>query len=837
MGRYGGCCRKSDSCCFKKVITYEGDPLNIKFGPIVRGSEKIFVRCVVSGAQGVSSFRLMAITNEGISCPSILAPLDNGEAGEGAKAFVCCVPDLATAGYTLRVAETLADGSDVDSSSFSFTSSRAKWESRVNYKLHKDVCASMRDRDRIAQLNKASIALDEVIEGLDCFIVRFSVLYPELPDEDVSIELLDMALRSVDTKIIDFGGSVYDRRIGFNDLVRERVFSIRIPKDLHSYLVNVTSNSRPEVNRFEVFSPAMLEQVRQKTFEMMKNAAQDPFYYPERYNNVKPSTVNLQVQENSAFPCEPVFSIIVPLFKTPLSFFDDMLQSVQAQSYKKWQLVLVNASCEDAGLSNRVRTVAKEDERIALIELEKNLGISLNTNAGIKAATGDFVCFLDHDDVLEPNILFEYARYINEHADTDVLYCDEDKLLSDGSLALPFFKPDFNLDLLRSRNYICHMLTIRKDLLDNLEPNTPEFDGAQDHNLTFEAVEKARHVGHVPLALYHWRISETSTAGNDQAKAYTSGAGIKAVRAHLNRMGIDAIVVPSRISNAYAVTYAVPSNQPLVSIIIPTKDHIGVLKRCVDSILEKSTYPNYEVLILENNSSQPETFDYYSEISTTYPERVRILTWKDEFNFSKLMNFGRNNAKGDYLLLLNNDTEVITSNWIELMLGTCARSDVGCVGVKLFYPDGTIQHAGVVVCGSGADHLNKYIPRGVHGYFGLDDLQQDLSAVTAACLMVSTKDFDAVGGFTEELAVAFNDVDFCLKLRERDLLVVYNPEVELYHYESISRGGETTVEKEIRFRQEFSYLMNRWASYYVLGDPYSNPNFDISIPKDRYYHL
>ena len=276
---------------------------------------------------------------------------------------------------------------------------------------------------------------------------------------------------------------------------------------------------------------------------------------------------------------------------------------------------------------------------------------------------------------------------------------------------------------------------------------------------------------------------------------------------------------------------------PLVSIVIPTKDHVEILRRCIGSIFEKSSYHNFEVLIVENNSTQKATFDYYDELSAAYPNRARILEWNHEFNFSRLMNFGRKNARGEYLLLLNNDTEVITPDWIERMLGFCARPDVGCVGVKLYYPDDTIQHAGVVVCGSGADHLNKNIPRDVHGYFGLDDLQQDLSAVTAACLMVSTADFDAVGGFTEELSVAFNDVDFCLKLRDRGLLVVYNPDVELYHYESISRGSESTKDKEIRFRKEFSYLMNHWARYYVLGDPYSNPNFDIGIPKDRYYHL
>lgn len=809
--------------------------MNATFGPIVRGSEKLYIRCVVSDLEAGSTLELYAETSDGVSCPSILAPL-NG-VGSGPGDFVCCVPDLDVPGYSLCIKETSAIGSLAGSAIFSFTSSRAKWESRVNYKLHSDVCTILRDKDRNPQLNKAEISLDEVIEGFDCFVVRFSVTYPEKLGGDVLVEALDMSLRPYDSKLIDFGGGVYDKRVGYEDFVRERTFSIRVPKDLCNLLINVKSAAHPELNRFDVFSPAVLEHARQRTFEVMKNAAQDPYYFPERYNNVRPSAVDLQIQKDSRFPYEPVFSIVVPLLKTPLGFFDDMLDSVLSQSYEKWQLVIVNASPDDGELSDRARSASEKDARIVLVELEKNRGISFSINAGIDSSTGDFVAFFDRDDVLEPNILFEYTRYINEHPITDVLYCDEDRLLPDGTLAVPFFKPDFNLDLLRSRNYISHMLTIRRSLLDMLERNTPDFDGAQDLNLTLEAVEKARHVGHVPLALYHCRMSDKPTVGNDQAKPHDADVEIRAIRAHLDRLGISATVAPSRISNAYSVEYAVPESMPLVSIVIPTKDHVEILRRCIGSIFEKSSYHNFEVLIVENNSTQKATFDYYDELSAAYPNRARILEWNHEFNFSRLMNFGRKNARGEYLLLLNNDTEVITPDWIERMLGFCARPDVGCVGVKLYYPDDTIQHAGVVVCGSGADHLNKNIPRDVHGYFGLDDLQQDLSAVTAACLMVSTADFDAVGGFTEELSVAFNDVDFCLKLRDRGLLVVYNPDVELYHYESISRGSESTKDKEIRFRKEFSYLMNHWARYYVLGDPYSNPNFDIGIPKDRYYHL
>ena len=409
--------------------------------------------------------------------------------------------------------------------------------------------------------------------------------------------------------------------------------------------------------------------------------------------------------------------------------------------------------------------------------------------------------------------------------------------MPDGKLAQPFFKPDFNIDLLRNNNYICHMLTIRKSLLDTLEPNTKEFDGAQDHNLTLRAVEKARKVHHAAKVLYHWRLSETSTAANADSKPYATIAGIKAVQSHLDRLGLNAKVEQARRPFTYKVTYAVPDSHPLVSIIIPTKDHADILDNCITSIVEKSTYDNYELVIIENNSTKKATFDYYDKLQAKYPDIVRLVTWEHEFNFSKLMNFGVAHAKGNYLLLLNNDTEVITPNWIETMLGICAREDVGAVGAKLYYPDNTIQHAGLCVTGGVAGHLCQSMPKDNWGYFALNDAQQDFSAVTAACIMTKRSEYEKVGGFTEELQVAFNDVDFCLKLREINDLIVYTPEVELYHYESISRGVENNTEKQIRFHKEVAYMNYRWANYYVEGDPYMNPNLTVEEPINRYYHL
>lgn len=545
----------------------------------------------------------------------------------------------------------------------------------------------------------------------------------------------------------------------------------------------------------------------------------------------------MEKQRKIAFTSAPKFSIIVPLYNTPIPFFNDMAESVKGQSYANWELILVDASPDNQELKARVEHEVARDNRIKSITLAENKGISENTNAGVAAASGDFVSFFDHDDILEPDLLFSYAEAIENNDNVDLLYCDEDKLMPDGKLAQPFFKPDFNIDLLRNNNYICHMLTIRKSLLDTLEPNTKEFDGAQDHNMTLRAVEKARNVHHVAKVLYHWRLSETSTAANADSKPYATIAGIKAVQNHLDRLGLNAKVEQARRPFTYKVTYAAPDSHPLVSIIIPTKDYANILDNCITSIVEKSTYDNYELVIIENNSTENATFEYYDKLQAKYPDIVRLVTWEHEFNFSKLMNFGVARAKGNYLLLLNNDTEVITPNWIETMLGICAREDVGAVGAKLYYPDNTIQHAGLCVTGGVAGHLCQSMPKDNWGYFALNDAQQDFSAVTAACIMTKRSEYEKVGGFTEELQVAFNDVDFCLKLREINDLIVYTPEVELYHYESISRGVENNTDKQIRFHKEVAYMNYRWANYYVEGDPYMNPNFTVGEPGNRYYHL
>jgi O-antigen biosynthesis protein len=804
--------------------------MSVKLKGITRGSEKIFARVIFSDLELGTEVSLRAFIDGGREIPSLITPFEDSFVD-----YICCLPDVKTSEFHLSF-NAVKDGMASSLGEVSFTSAESKWESRLRYRLKPGNSAKMRDYDRMLRKTTCAICFTYCFEDVDDNIFRANIELPYRENNDLKVSVFNMKLEPVDVGSINMGDSVYKREATYNDFAHSYTLSFRLPKTPEHYLFVLEDLNNPDLNSFDVLNASTYEEVRLNTYNTMKHAQFDECY-PTWFEIRRVKGPILKEQSEIEFPYEPVFSIVVPLFKTPLNLFSDVVESVRNQSYEHWQLVLVNASPEDSALTSAAYKASESDNRIALVTVEKNLGISLNTNAGIEAATGDFVSFFDHDDVLEPDILFEYAKYINENMACDVLYCDEDKLMPDGTFSQPFFKPDFNIDLLRHYNYVCHMLTIRRSLLDKLAPNTAEFDGAQDHNLTFEAVEKARHVGHVPRILYHWRITANSTAGDASAKDYAAQAGIKAVQAHLNRLGLKGTVSLSRRTTSYKVLYDVPEDHPLVSIIIPSMDHVDLLGRCVESIAEKSTYDNYEIVVIENNSVEESTFEFYKELQRKYPDVVRVVTWKHEFNFSKLMNFGRANSYGSYLLLLNNDTEVITPNWIEIMLGICAREDVGCVGVKLYYPDDTIQHAGVALIEGCAAHLNKNLPRRRHGYFDLDDSQQDLSAVTAACVMVSVADFDAVDGFTEVLSVAFNDIDFCLKLREKNLLVVYTPEVELYHYESMSRGLENNEEKQIRFLREVSYMRYRWASYYIKGDPYFSRSFEQGGPRCAYYHL
>lgn len=529
-------------------------------------------------------------------------------------------------------------------------------------------------------------------------------------------------------------------------------------------------------------------------------------------------------QRKTKFSYAPKFSVVVPLYHTPAKFLKDLVRSMMYQSYANWELCLVNASPEDVHLTSLLENWAMRDKRIRVIRLEKNLGIAQNTNAGIAASTGEFIAFLDHDDFLEPDALFCYADALNKDKTIDVFYSDEDK--TDEYAAhyfYPHFKSDFNIDLLHANNYMCHFLAMRKSLVDTVGGLNEKFDGAQDYDFVLRLTENTKKIYHCPRILYHWRCSNQSTAANQGNKMYAIHAGKAALNAHYKRLGWNARAQEGAVDGWYQTKFTL-KEEPLVSILIPNKDHTDDLDVCLNSFFERADYQNYEFIIIENNSVLPETFAYYEKIEKEH-DNVKVVYWEAGFNYSAINNFGFKFAKGDYIMLLNNDVELITPDIFQSMLGFCMRPEVGIVGAKLLYNDHTVQHAGVLVGAGGlADHVFKGLHEDDPGYMGRAISSQDVSAVTAACLMVKKSVYEEVGGLEEEFQVAFNDVDFCLKVRKAGYLIVYDADVKLFHYESKSRGMEDTTERFIRFGNEMMLLNSKWDILSTFVDPYYNPN-------------
>lgn len=551
----------------------------------------------------------------------------------------------------------------------------------------------------------------------------------------------------------------------------------------------------------------------------------DDVDYEQWYENHKALPEELEKQKNEKWKRKPLISIVVPVYNTPQVFLRQMIESVQNQSYSEWELCIGNASPENKEMK-KILEEYKNDARIKEVEIPENKGISQNTNRAMEIASGELIGLLDHDDLLAPNALYEIAKAVNEHPDAEVIYTDEDKVTTDLKEHFqPHLKPDFNLDLLRSNNYICHFFVASRDLIKRVGGFRPEFNGAQDYDLILRCTEQAKQIVHIPKILYHWRVHKASTADNPASKMYAFDAGKRAIEEHLVRCRTKGTVQHTKDLGFYRVKYEV-CGEPLVSIIIPNKDQSEALKKCLDSIREKTSYRNYEIIIVENNSEEPETFAFYKKIAG---EKIKIVTWEGEFNYSAINNFGVRHARGDYLLLLNNDVEIINGDWLTEMLSHCQRKEVGIVGAKLYYPDNTIQHAGIIIgIGGVAGSVFVGLPRAFSGYLHKASIQLDLSAVTAACMLVKRSVFEQVGGFEEKLKVAFNDVDFCLRVREKGYLVVYDPYAELYHYESKTRGAEDTKEKIRRFQTEIEYMRSHWIGLLKKGDPYYNCNLSLT---------
>ena len=566
-----------------------------------------------------------------------------------------------------------------------------------------------------------------------------------------------------------------------------------------------------------------------KMISKVKTASTREIPYQKWIIRHLPGNKELEKQRREKFDYQPKISIVVPLYKTPEKYLLQLVESVKAQTYPNWELCLSDGSGENSPLTSFLKSLEAGDERIKVAYNEQALQISENTNAGIEIATGAYIAFADHDDELTPHALFECVKALNKDRKIRLIYSDEDKMSMDGhKFFQPHFKPDYNPDLLCTVNYICHLFVVQREILDQVGTFRKEFDGAQDYDFIFRCVEAVdpSEIYHVTKILYHWRCHEDSTAENPESKTYAFEAGKRAIEEHYHRTGIKAEVYQGEFLGLYRTRF-LRDHDPLISIIIPNKDHIEDLKRCMDSIDQKSSYKNYEYIIVENNSTDEKTFQYYKDLEAENP-KAHVVYWDKEFNYSAINNYGATFAKGEYILLLNNDTEIINETCLEELLGYCMRSDVGAVGARMYYEDDTIQHAGVVIGFGGiAGHCFVLQPRGTTGYCHRIICAQDYSAVTAACMLVKKSAFDEVGGLTEELAVAFNDIDFCMKLREAGYLIVYNPYAELYHYESKSRGLEDTPEKVARFNKEMQIFERRWPDILRNGDPYYNPNLTL----------
>lgn len=566
-----------------------------------------------------------------------------------------------------------------------------------------------------------------------------------------------------------------------------------------------------------------------------------------------PSEETRKAQESAVFEKMPLISILVPLYNTPEKFLRDMIESVIAQTYSNWQLCLADGSdAEHVELVSRIVREYQEKEksfrnggRICYMKLEKNEGISGNTNHCLEMAEGEYIGLFDHDDILHPEVLYWYVKAINEE-NADYIYCDETTFKGDdiNKMITMHFKPDYAIDNLRANNYICHFSVFKRTLLDGTELFRTKFDGSQDHDMILRLTDRAEHIVHVPKLLYYWRSHAGSVASDINAKPYAIDAAKGAVADHLRRHGYDHFKITSTraFETIFKITYEVMGT-PKISIVIPNCEHAEDLRRCISSIYEKSVYDNYEIIVVENGSTGSEIKGYYEELKTgSLKDIVKVVDFyengahlnadgsKPPFNYSAVVNYGVQHSDGEYIILLNNDTQVITVNWMEELLMYAQRADVGAVGGKLYFPDRKIQHAGVVLklgAHRTAGH-SHYGQAGMNlGYMGRLCYAQDVSAVTGACLMISRAKYDEVGGLDEGFAVSLNDVDFCLKLREKGYLNVFTPFAELFHYESLSRGLDLEGKNAERYEKESEHFRSKWKEVLDKGDPYYNPNFSL----------
>lgn len=793
--------------------------------------------------------------------------------------------------------------------SITFNYEKIKWESRINYRLCKELCAEIRDYERRFTQNRYQPQIMRYLEGDDSIIWRTRIRWQGSPETKPELQVLDGVGNPIafTQYFFEFQESVDP------DMPHALFVSIELPVDQRYFTLvvsdpgqgagegvasapkqgtreNATSDPKEQIQPgFCAVNPGAYEAFKYETWKYMKDARADDAAYQQWFKAHCATKDELAYQRSHQFAHEPLISVIVPCFNSQKRYLKELLDSVVAQSYPHWELLLVDATCATSDVpakcAEEYSRKLKQPSAIRHLPLGGEGNIVTNTNYGIEQAHGEFVAFLDHDDLLEPDALYHYVEAINNHPNATLLYCDEDLFEKAGTYIQPAFKSKINVDLLYSHNYVTHFLMVRKAALLEEGLSDDAVSGAQDYDVTLKMVRRALassstssnvtnssnlssstnlastnlanlpnlplealddQLIHIPRILYHWRIHEDSTStGNKDVKPYAERAGQIALQRHLDARNIAACVETTDTPFVYRVRYALsaadtphPIDDPIVSIIIPSKDHVDVLDACITSIVERSTFSRFEIIVVENNSVDPETFEYYQRL-LQYDPRIRVVQWPQRdgnFNYSALINFGASQAQGDYLLLLNNDTEVITPDWIEEMVGYLQRPEVGVVGAKLYFRDHLTQHAGMEVGPFDAVvHVNQDFSSKREGYLAKAVRPGNFSSVTGACQMVSHSLFDELSGYDEALAVGFNDVDFCLRVQQAGYLVTFTPYAELYHYEFVSRGREVADPvKQARWEKERDLFMARWPEPFEHEDPYGNPNLKRN---NAYYAL
>ncbi len=725
-----------------------------------------------------------------------------------------------------------AHGDVVSTSQKLIMPSASKWASRFNGVFRKEMCRVIRNYDWKGSGRQSVLTFDQFVDKEHSFLLRGSLFTSRKDMSSAFISVFDAHGRQIPCRTVILSDVAARMEDGLESQLRELRFSIELAhpkngfKENYCFLAGAGKDS--DSYCFEVLEPHSLKYL----FDEYKNLLCDA-YSDSRYGSwMRDRCITgsrERLQKTKHFDYEPLFSIVVPLYKTPINFFEEMAESVFAQTYPRWELILVNASPEESDLVKLVDRYASSDVRVKVVTISENLGITENTNAGIEVCEGDFISFFDHDDVLEPDILFEYASALNRHDDIDLLYCDEDKLYPDGSYRSPMLKPDFSMDLLRDNNYICHMLTVRKSLHQQLEQADKVLDGAQDHNLTLQVAERGKRLYHVPKILYHWRISETSTAANPSSKPYATNAGIEAVQRHLDRLGIAAKVSCSHGRNfRYMVDYET-EKESQVSTIILTRGG-AALKELMLSLHDTFAHNEYDVVLVSEDRNLP----FVQEVLDGLPKaicRITTVSYPGPFNYSQAINAGARQAAGEYLLFLHDDVRIEGPALVRTLMGHCARRDVGASGPMICDFDGTIQQAGLVYVNGEIVPLSKGLYKTMPGYVYRPLSAQNFSALSGICLMTKRVAFESVGGFDEQFGIIYGDIDYCFRLREEGLLIVYTPESIVSHRASMKRGRAADLYAMSGYYHEKAAFFDRWADVLAKGDPYFNKNFS-HIPEE-----